>query len=67
MESKILGFGLRNTTLRIRSPLTIGIRNPVLGTQNPESTDVEFKIQDCLGIPGASMHNQEIKLWKLMK
>ena len=35
MESKILGFGIRNTLKEFGIPLTIGIRNPVPG-QNPE-------------------------------
>ena len=43
MESKILGFALRNTTLGIRSPLTIGIRNPVLGIENPRMWNLEYK------------------------
>ena len=43
MESKILGFGLRNTTLGIRRPLTIGIRNPVAGVRNPLVWNLEYK------------------------
>ena len=35
MESRILGFGIRNTLKEFGIPLTIGIRNPVPG-QNPE-------------------------------
>ena len=53
MESKILGFGLRNTTLGIRSPLTIGIRNPLVW--NLESKTV----LDSLWRP---LHNQGKKL-----
>ena len=60
MESKILGFGLRNTTLGIRSPLTIGIRNPVRGIQNPRMWNLESKtVLESLGRP---LHNQEKKL-----
>ena len=65
MESKILGFGLRNTTLGIWSPLTIGIRNPVAGIRNPLVWNLESKtVLDSLWRP---LHNQEKKLWKLMK
>ena len=60
MESKILGFGLRNTTLGIRSPLTIGIRNPVAGIRNPLVWNLESKtVLDSLWRP---LHNQEKKL-----
>ena len=58
MESKMLGFGLRNTTLGIRRPLTIGIRNPRV--LNLESKTV-------IPLHGRPLHNQEKKLWKLMK
>ena len=60
MESKILGFGLRNTSLGIRSPLTIGIRNPVAGIWNPRVWNLESKtVLDSLWRP---LHNQEKKL-----
>ena len=35
MESRILGFGIRNTLKEFGIPLTIGFRNPLPG-QNPE-------------------------------
>ena len=65
MESKILGFGLRNTTLGIRSPLTIRIRNPVPGIRNPRVLNLESKT--VIPLHGRLLHNQEKKLWKLMK
>ena len=52
MESKILGFGLREYNSRNPEP-TDGW-NPESSSWNPESTGVEFRIQDCLGIPVAS-------------
>ena len=56
MESKILGFGLRNTTLGIRSLLTIRIRNPVAEIRNPRVWNLESKtVLDSLWRP---LHNQ---------
>ena len=60
MESKILGFGLRNTTLGIRSPLTIGIRNPVAGIRNLRVWNLESKtVLESLWRP---LHNEDKKL-----
>ena len=60
MESKILGFGLRNTTLGIRSPLTFGIRNPVAGIRNLRVWNLESKtVLESLWRP---LHNEEKKL-----
>ena len=43
--------------------------NPESSSWSAESTGVEFRIQDCLALPnmGGPLHNQEKKLWKLMK
>ena len=60
MESKILGFGLRNTTLGIRSPLTIGILNPVAGVRNPRVLNLECK--SVLESLWQLLHNQEKRL-----
>ena len=65
MESKILGFGLRNTTLGIQRSLTIRIRNPVAGVRNPLLWNLESKT--VIPLHGRPLHNQEKKLWKLMK
>ena len=61
MESKILGFGIRNPTLGIQSPLTIGIRNPVLGIRNPWVLNLESKTVLDFD-DGRPLHNQEKKL-----
>ena len=60
MESKILGFGLRNTTLGIQRSLTIRIRNPVAGVRNPLLWNLESKT--VIPLHGRPLHNQEKKL-----
>ena len=55
-----MGFGLRNTTLGIRSPLTIRIRNPVPGIRNPRVLNLESKT--VIPLHGRPLHNQEKKL-----
>ena len=77
MESgipNIFSHGIQNAGLwtpehNSRNPEATDDWNPESSSWSAESTGVEFRIQDCLGLPnmGGPLHNQEKKLWKLMK